>query len=589
MQPLLTRRRRSLALLLFALWLMIHSLSVSPRVVSAEEQPVATAVVRIEYRDRAELQWLADRDYDIWAVELAPRVATVLVTPAQWQELSRAGYKFTTDTRRSSDLEEASTSAFYGGYATVDELYALYDDVAARYPHLAQLVDYGDSWVKVTSGGAAGDDLKVMRLTNRAITGSTPAPGLPYRPVIVISKPVFLLIGNVHARELSTTEMPRRFLEMMVQGYGVDPDITWLLDHQEIWIILTANPDGYRIVEGDGVFPVLQRKNANSTLGRCEVPAIGVDLNRNGSFKWNMGGSSAFPCAQIYHGTGPASEPEQQALETLMAGLFADQRGPGDLDAAPLDTPGVMISLHSYSDLVLWPWGWTDGMAAPNHAQLAQLGIKMATYNGYTAAQAGPGIYVASGTTDDWAYGVLGVAAYTFEIGPADGLCAGFFPPFGCQDQFWELNRPALLYAARSARAPYLLPAGPDVLGPVLSSSRVEVGEAVTLTARIDDTSTGNLPVAGASYWIEVPPWSEGAAALPMTAADGVFDSPVEVASGTIDTSGLAPGRYTVYVQGEDSAGNWGPPSAVFIVVAPADQHERQYLPLLNQIASSRN
>ena len=92
--------------------------------------------------------------------------------------------------------------------------------------------------------------------------------------------------------------------------------------------------------------------------------------------------------------------------------------GPADGDAAPADTQGVMISLHSYYPQVLFPWGWS-AQPAPNQAGLRTLARKFGYFTGYEACQSGEDncIYMTDGTTDDFAYGELGVAAYTFELG----------------------------------------------------------------------------------------------------------------------------------------------------------------------------
>ena len=52
--------------------------------------------------------------------------------------------------------------------------------------------------------------------------------------------------------------------------------------------------------------------------------------------------------------------------------------GPNDNDAAPSDTSGIHIDIHSYSELVLWPWGSTN-QAAPNGSALQTLGRKFAS------------------------------------------------------------------------------------------------------------------------------------------------------------------------------------------------------------------
>src|SRR5436190_1016675 len=162
------------------------------------------------------------------------------------------------------------------------------------------------------------------------------------------------------------------------------------------------------------------------------------------------------PCGQTYPGLSGSSEPETLALQNLIRSLFPDQRGTGDYDLAPITTTGILLTLHSFGDLVLYPWGWTND-AAPNQAGLDKIGSKFASYNGFTYGQSII-LYPTSGTTDDWSYGELGIASFTFEVGSAGGECGFFDPHYTCLDggadgAFWPRNLPAFLHAARIARA----------------------------------------------------------------------------------------------------------------------------------------
>ena len=62
------------------------------------------------------------------------------------------------------------------------------------------------------------------------------------------------------------------------------------------------------------------------------------------------------PCAQTYKGISAASEPEQQALQTLFTQLFPDQKG-APTDPVPTTARGSFITIHSYGNLVLLPPG----------------------------------------------------------------------------------------------------------------------------------------------------------------------------------------------------------------------------------------
>lgn len=251
-----------------------------------------------------------------------------------------------------------------------------------------------------------------------------------------------------------------------------------------------------------------------------------------------------------------------------MSSIFADQRGPLDTDAAPATTTGLMISLHSYSPLVLYPWGWSAN-AAPNLAQLRTLGRKFGFHNNYPVCQAPLCLYAASGTSDDWAYGTLGIAGYTFEMGTQFFQDCASFEATIAPD-----NLAALRTAFKHARRPYQTPSGPDAVTVTVSASPVTAGTVVTLTASVDDTrydsnGYGNEPsqaIAAARYSIGAASWS-GAPLTAMTATDGVFDATVEGVTTNIDTTGWAPGRYLIMVEGQDAASNWGAPTGVFLDV----------------------
>ena len=289
-------------------------------------------------------------------------------------------------------------------YRTVEETYDRLDELAALHPTLAHIAHAGDSWRRVTAGEDFGYQIPVLVLTNTKIPGP---------------KPVFFLMAAIHARELATAETALRFAESLLAGYGKDPDATWLLDYTEIHVLPQANPDGRKKAE-EGL---LWRKNVNDGgadpgVNSCEFP--GVDLNRNSSFKWNgcASGScsSSDLCSATYRGVGPASEPETQALEDYMRQVFPIAAAPPTTLPSPPTASGLMISLHSYGQLVLYPWGWTNA-PTPNGAELRTLGEKFGYLTGYQVCQPGECLYSTDGTTDDWAYGELGVAAYTLEIG----------------------------------------------------------------------------------------------------------------------------------------------------------------------------
>ena len=52
-----------------------------------------------------------------------------------------------------------------------------------------------------------------------------------------------------------------------------------------------------------------------------------------------------------------------------------------------------------------------------------------------------------------------------------------------------------------------------------------------------------------------------------MQPLDGDYDSSVESLTGSLDTTGMQPGVYTIFLEAQDADGNWGPPTALSIEV----------------------
>ena len=305
--------------------------SASPTTAAQTSAPPTTAAASTEigiywvgFATPEQLKVLTSQ-YDVLEAREGNEIA-VLADKATIAKLRQAGFTVRLDQllSPSAGLGAAAASgsrqqagvalAYYGGYRTKAEQYAHLDAAIATYPTLVVGYDYGDSWKKVH--GLGGSDLRVVCVTKLQAGDCQLTPNS--------IKPRSMIMAAIHARELTPAEIAYRYIDMLTAGYGVDADITALLDNTEVWIIPVVNPDGREIVEQGGNAPYLQRKNANNTAGACSNPPtvsnqFGVDLNRNADFQWGGIGTSAAPCDQTYKGTSAASEPEQQALQALWA------------------------------------------------------------------------------------------------------------------------------------------------------------------------------------------------------------------------------------------------------------------------------
>jgi murein tripeptide amidase MpaA len=486
------------------------------------------------------------KELDSRAPEFNPieRYVIVYLSQKEVQTYTRKGFRL--EKFAEYDLLHSRTKEYpdrgiagYPCYRTVAETFASAEAIVQNYPQLAVLKDVGDSYRKATDQG--GEDMLVLVLTNRNIQ---------------IAKPPLFILGGIHAREYVTCETLSRFAEYLVGNYGIDADITWILDYHEIHLMLQTNPDGRKMADTTTA-QILWRKNChmhdNNFCSDNSSSQIGVDLNRNFPFYWS--GSSSNVCSLTYPGKTAASEPETQAVRDYYMQLFTDYNATPNTPA-PDDAEGIFIDLHSYTGLILWPWGYTS-TDAPNQVQLRTLSRKLAFFNNYKPLQTYDLYQVRGGSIDD-CYAELGIPSICFEMGTA------FFQD--CQsfeNTIYPDNLQSLLYAAKACRAPYRVCSGPDVLEPSINDN--------VLSALISDdrysNQNGTEPsqsVAAAEYYIDIPPWNNGIP-VNMIPTDGHFDNIHEIVAAQINLSDLSGGRHIVFVRGQDADGNWGAVSAVFL------------------------
>ncbi|HII36890.1 MAG TPA: zinc carboxypeptidase, partial [Candidatus Poseidoniaceae archaeon] len=265
--------------------------------------------------------------------------------------------------------------------------------------------------------------------------------------------------------------------------HGVDEDyseqfITDLVNLREIYLIPMLNVDG-NIYDREVFCPAPAwetcpsggwRKNLrdNTYTGVTPLPDLneevdedcdGVDLNRNYQFEW---GAPLGATGPLIPGTCSPSEGELDGSNNdVYNGPVDDRDNDGDgqvnedhVDGKDDDADGVTdedwwggnsepetkfiqdmtemndddgdgasefkstLTHHSYSELILWPWGHCTDCESPDHAQLEYHGQQMADMTLYANLQSSS-LYPTSGDFCDWHYGVHGSYCYTSEIGTA--------------------------------------------------------------------------------------------------------------------------------------------------------------------------
>jgi carboxypeptidase T len=259
-------------------------------------------------------------------------------------------------------------------------------------------------------------------------------------------EPEVLFTAGQHAREHLTVEMALYIVDQLTRRYATDPRIKGIVDSREIWIVPNVNPDGSEYDIESGTYRTW-RKNRQPNAG---TDAVGTDLNRNYGFRWGCcGGSSAIASMDIYRGPSAFSAPETTAVRDFVLSRVVD--GVQQIRAS--------IDFHSFSELVLWPFGHTradvtKGMTRDQHDTFEALGTSLARTNGYTPEQSSD-LYITDGAIDDWLWGANGVFAFTFEMYPGAAGRDNFYPPDELIGRETARNREAVLLLLEEAACPY--------------------------------------------------------------------------------------------------------------------------------------
>ncbi|MFJ4720481.1 MULTISPECIES: M14 family metallopeptidase [Streptomyces] len=259
------------------------------------------------------------------------------------------------------------------------------------------------------------------------------------------SEPEVLFTHHQHAREHLTVEMALYLLRELTSGYGSDSRVTGMVNNREIWIVPDVNPDGGEYDIATGSYRSW-RKNRQPNSGSSYV---GTDLNRNWNYRWGCcGGSSGSTSSETYRGPAAESAPEVKVVSDFVRSRVVG--GTQQIKAG--------VDFHTYSELVLWPFGYTysdtgTGMTADDNAAFKAVGRKMAASNGYTAEQSSD-LYITDGSIDDYLWGAHKIFAFTFEMYPRSGG-GGFYPPDEVIERETSRNRDAVLQLLENADCMY--------------------------------------------------------------------------------------------------------------------------------------
>jgi carboxypeptidase T len=341
---------------------------------------------------------------DIW--EVKPDYVVLRAAEAQVERLERMGY----------GVEQLHmTEAFLSAFATADAITG-YHSVATLEQDLRRLAEGHPELAELREIGRSLEDRPIWALRIGERRGSARK---------------LLFLGCHHAREWIAVEVPYLLAEHLVTNAATNPIQQWLTQG-EIWVAPMVNPDGH---EYSRAHDRLWRKNRR----RNRDASFGVDPNRNYGYMWgtlNVNTSSHVPSDETYVGPRAFSEPETRAVRDLVAReLFL----------------GV-ITYHSYSQLILYPWGYTPRpiVDPADRAEMIALGESMQQLiqgvhgEPYTVQQASD-LYPTAGDTTDWTYGEYDIPSFTIELRPDTAEEGGFILPADQIQPTWEENQPAAL------------------------------------------------------------------------------------------------------------------------------------------------
>jgi len=150
-----------------------------------------------------------------------------------------------------------------GGFPTFDEIVTMLDDWALQYP---------DPITAKTSIGTSheGRDIWAVKVSDN--------------PNMDEDEPEVSFDSLIHAREPASATTILYYIKNLLEQYGIDPELTYLVDNRELWFIPVHNPDGYRYNQqispnGGGMWRK-NRKNNGDSKGESQLFPAPVGMNR---------------------------------------------------------------------------------------------------------------------------------------------------------------------------------------------------------------------------------------------------------------------------------------------------------------------
>jgi len=366
-----------------------------------------------------------------------------------------------------------------GGYLKYSEMLAELDEMAATYPSLITVKAPISNFLTHQNR-----PLYYVRISDN--------------PTVDEGEPKVLYTAIHHAREPMALMETIFYMWYLLENYGTNDEVTYLVNNLQLYFVPCINPDGYVYNEttnpnGGGMWRKNRRNNGGGVYG--------VDLNRNYSYGWGTTGTSTTTSNDTYCGPSAFSEPETQAMRWLVQNNHFI----------------TAFNAHTYAEDILFPIGTTTAEFAPHHNWFQDESNHQVQYNGYTAMKSSA-LYPASGDSDDYMYKVdIGVGqkdtmfVHTPEVGTAFWQPSSEIIPTSAEMLFPNLvlAHLARVYAVTSDTDPNMIAningnfnhsikrlgreAGPVTVSISPIQNIVNVGVSVTYTLAQLQTSTGAI------------------------------------------------------------------------------------------------
>ncbi|MEI7725878.1 MAG: M14 family zinc carboxypeptidase [Bacteroidota bacterium] len=304
--------------------------------------------------------------------------ATMYVIPPEFEKIKETGLRTEVIKNNLNEYYQHFWSDRSEQYHNYDQIIALMDSLATAFPDICQKTVFALT--------PQGRQLACLKISDNVFDEE--------------NEPEVFFDGGIHGDEIGGPENLIRFARQLCSGYGIDPEITGLVNSREIFIYPMVNPDGRAN---------MSRYNSNM-----------VDCNRDGGYMWNGEGNSP----------GAFSQLETRTLRNCLNNhRFV-----------------IHVTYHSGEEVVLYPWCYRAAHV-PDYDAFIQLVSAYSSSSGYSNLQYRQSYadYPTNGETIDYSYGSNGAKALTMEISTNKQ------PPASQIQVYYQNNVPAMIEMIKNA------------------------------------------------------------------------------------------------------------------------------------------